>query len=192
MVSELLGFEGVFLVAKRFSLLFASLERSGQRSEEAIPNSLRAERGSGAKTLLPSRHLLSSRFFFFPRLGKKSSLQKIQIGVVSDFDLLSLDIPDVAPNGIFPAPGGDWASFFSAQVAASKGAAALVKDVMTSEPLVVRGGDAADAAARTLLSRRVRRLPVVDGEGKLIGLFSRSDVLKAAWEARRGVESKRQ
>ena len=99
--------------------------------------------------------------------------------------LLSLDIPDVAPNGIFPAPGNDWASFFSAQVAASKGAARLVRDVMTPDPLVVRGGDAADAAARTLLARKVRRLPVVDGSGKLIGLFSRSDVLKAAWEARK-------
>lgn len=133
----------------------------------------------------------SARVFFF--LTSKSSLflpLSPQIGVVSDFDLLSLDIPDVAPNGIFPAPGGDWASFFSAQVAASKGAAASVRDVMTSEPLVVRGGDAADAAARTLLSRKVRRLPVVDDAGKLIGLFSRSDVLKAAWEARRGVESR--
>ena len=132
-----------------------------------------------------------ARVLFF--LTSKSSLflpLSPQIGVVSDFDLLSLDIPDVAPNGIFPAPGGDWASFFSAQVAASKGAAASVRDVMTSEPLVVRGGDAADAAARTLLSRRVRRLPVVDDAGKLIGLFSRSDVLKAAWEARRGVESR--
>jgi CBS domain-containing protein len=127
-----------------------------------------------------------ARVFFF--LTSKSSLflpLSPQIGVVSDFDLLSLDIPDVAPNGIFPAPGGDWASFFSAQVAA-----ASVRDVMTSEPLVVRGGDAADAAARTLLSRKVRRLPVVDDAGKLIGLFSRSDVLKAAWEARRGVESR--
>lgn len=135
-------------------------------------------------------------FFVFSNflLSPHHNNQPKQIGVVSDFDLLSLDIPDVAPNGIFPAPGGDWASFFSAQVAASKGAAASVRDVMTAEPLVVRGGDAADAAARTLLARKVRRLPVVDDAGKLIGLFSRSDVLKAAWEARRGggVESKKQ
>lgn len=141
---------------------------------------------------LPFALTFSSRFLFSSlSLSPPPPTNQKQIGVVSDFDLLSLDIPDVAPNGIFPAPGGDWASFFSAQVAASKGAAASVRDVMTAEPLVVRGGDAADAAARTLLARKVRRLPVVDDAGKLIGLFSRSDVLKAAWEARTagGVES---
>jgi len=44
-----------------------------------------------------------------------------QIGVVSDFDLLSLDVPDIAPAGMFPALGGDWDAFFSSKEAALKG-----------------------------------------------------------------------
>jgi CBS domain-containing protein len=55
---------------------------------------------------------------------------------------------------------------------------------MTLDPVVVRGSETVEAAARTLLARKVRRLPVVDGDGRLIGLFSRSDVIKAALEAR--------
>jgi CBS domain-containing protein len=55
---------------------------------------------------------------------------------------------------------------------------------MTLDPVVVRGAETIESAARTLLARKVRRLPVVDGDGRLIGLFSRSDVIKVALEAR--------
>ena len=55
---------------------------------------------------------------------------------------------------------------------------------MTSEPVVVRGTETIQSAARTLLARKVGRLPVVDGDGRLIGLFSRSDVIRIALEAR--------
>ena len=48
-------------------------------------------------------------------------LSPFQIGVVSDFDLLSLDVPDIAPAGMFPALGGDWDAFFSSKEAALKG-----------------------------------------------------------------------
>ena len=41
------------------------------------------------------------------------------------------------------------------------------------------------SGARTLLATRVGRPPVVDGSGRLIGLFSRSDVIRAAWEGRK-------
>jgi CBS domain-containing protein len=55
---------------------------------------------------------------------------------------------------------------------------------MTLDPVVVRGAETIESAARMLLARKVRRLPVVDGDGRLIGLFSRSDVMKVALAAR--------
>lgn len=55
---------------------------------------------------------------------------------------------------------------------------------MTLDPVVVHGAETIESAARMLLARKVRRLPVVDGDGRLIGLFSRSDVMKVALAAR--------
>lgn len=110
-----------------------------------------------------------------------------QIGVVSDFDLLPLDVAlDDAPGSTFPAPGAEWAPFLAVKEAAAKAAATRVADVMTADPVVVAGGASLAAAARTLLAKRVRRLPVVDEGGRLIGLFSRSDLLKTAWAGRHG------
>ena len=112
------------------------------------------------------------------------------VGVVSDFDLLALDSGAGAPapgagGGVFPAPGADWASFLASREAAAKAVATTVADVMTNRPVVVSGTESLAAAARTLMATRVGRLPVVDGDGRLIGLFSRSDVIRAAYEARR-------
>ena len=61
---------------------------------------------------------------------------------------------------------------------------------MTIDPVVVRGSETIESAARMLLARKVRRLPVVDSDGRLIGLFSRSDVIKVALEARQAALGK--
>lgn len=37
---------------------------------------------------------------------------------------------------------------------------------------------------RTLLTKKIRRLPVVDENGKLVGLISRSNIIKAALDSR--------
>lgn len=60
-----------------------------------------------------------------------------------------------------------------------------VADVMTSDPMVVRGNTDLEAAARLLLERRIRRMPVVDSQGRLIGIFSRGDVIRAALAQRK-------
>lgn len=63
--------------------------------------------------------------------------------------------------------------------------ACRVSDVMTADPLVVRPETNIEAAARILLQKKVRRLPVVDETGRLIGMFTRGDVIKAALRARK-------
>lgn len=55
---------------------------------------------------------------------------------------------------------------------------------MTADPFTVRTGTSLEDAARMLLDKRIRRLPVVDADGKLLGMFSRSDVIKAAVKTR--------
>lgn len=60
---------------------------------------------------------------------------------------------------------------------------------MTPDPITVRMESSLETAARTLLDKRIRRLPVVDAEGRLLGMFSRGDVIKAAVKTRSMVRS---
>ena len=60
-----------------------------------------------------------------------------------------------------------------------------VGDVMTEDPVVVRAETNMAAAAKILLEQRMRRLPVVDAEGRLLGIFTRSDVLRSVHKARK-------
>ena len=64
-----------------------------------------------------------------------------------------------------------------------------IEDVMTPDPVTVGVDTTLENAARMLLDKRIRRLPVVDDAGKLVGMFSRGDVIKAALKTRSLVRS---
>jgi CBS-domain-containing membrane protein len=90
------------------------------------------------------------------------------LGVVSEADLL-LKEAEAAPHH------GSWRWLLPATE--RKSAATLAKDLMT-RPAVTIGPDATLAEAAGLMSdHRVKRLPVTDGAGHLIGIVSRLDVL---------------
>ncbi|KAK9863034.1 hypothetical protein WJX84_006961 [Apatococcus fuscideae] len=114
------------------------------------------------------------------------------VGVVSDYDLLSLDqiSGKMQQTGMFPDTNTEWQAFKEVQKLVVKNAGRVVADVMTPEPLVVRPQTNVEAAARILLERKVRRLPVVDENGYLVGVFTRGDVIKAALESRRAALNK--
>ncbi|CAK0737120.1 hypothetical protein CVIRNUC_000858 [Coccomyxa viridis] len=109
------------------------------------------------------------------------------VGVVSDYDLLSLDAVSgkMQETGFFPRPETNWDAFHQIQKLVLKNAGKSVADVMTESPIVVRPTTDMTSAARLLLDTKVRRLPVVDDDGRLVGIFTRGDVIKAALEARR-------
>lgn len=54
-----------------------------------------------------------------------------------------------------------------------------VSDIMTKKPQVIQGDRKAAEAIHLMVRSRLKRLPVVDSSGKLIGIVSRIDVLKA-------------
>ena len=54
-----------------------------------------------------------------------------------------------------------------------------VREVMSSRLFTCRADDAVDAALREMRDRQVRRLPVVDVDGRLIGIVALSDLAKA-------------
>ena len=55
-----------------------------------------------------------------------------------------------------------------------------VGDIMSRPPITILPGADMGAAAKILSERRIKRLPVVDGDGRLIGIISRADIVRAA------------
>jgi CBS domain-containing protein len=53
-----------------------------------------------------------------------------------------------------------------------------VGDIMTRAPVTANGTDSPEQAARTMRRAGVRRLPVVDQQGELVGVVSLDDVLE--------------
>lgn len=53
-----------------------------------------------------------------------------------------------------------------------------VADVMTSPAITVLGGESLGVAASRMAEHRIKRLPVLDEKGKLIGVLSRVDILQ--------------
>jgi acetoin utilization protein AcuB len=56
----------------------------------------------------------------------------------------------------------------------------LVKDWMTKEPLVVFPTTSVEEAIRTMREHRVRHLPVVKQEDRLVGIVTQTDLLQAS------------
>ena len=55
----------------------------------------------------------------------------------------------------------------------------IVGDIMVSPPITVKGDANIAEIAQIMDDKRIRRLPVVDDENRLIGIISRADILKA-------------
>lgn len=61
---------------------------------------------------------------------------------------------------------------------------ATVKDAMTPNPVSVREDDDVDEAVQVMSQRQIRRLPVVNASGKLVGIISQADIATRAHQDR--------
>jgi CBS domain-containing protein len=91
------------------------------------------------------------------------------IGVVSEADLL----PKEALEGVVP---GVLHSLGRSRER-SKVTAVTAADLMTKPPVTIGPDESVTHAARLMYSAKVKRLPVVGDDGKLIGIVTRSDAL---------------
>ncbi|KAI3785090.1 hypothetical protein L1987_44202 [Smallanthus sonchifolius] len=133
--------------------------------------------------------LVKHRITGFPVIDEDWKL----VGVVSDYDLLALDSVSGATRSdtnMFPEVDSTWKTFNEVQKLLSKTDGKVVGDLMTPAPLVVRESTNLEDAARLLLETKYRRLPVVDGEGKLVGIITRGNVVRAALQIKKASESK--
>src|SRR5688500_15431171 len=51
-----------------------------------------------------------------------------------------------------------------------------IADVMTRDPECVKADEPIDRALEVMESRQVRRIPVIDGGGKLVGIIAQADI----------------
>lgn len=62
-----------------------------------------------------------------------------------------------------------------------------IGEVMTRSPATVRADTAIEDALRTMRVHQCRRTPVVDGDGKLVGVLSLDDILELLTEEFRAI-----
>jgi CBS domain-containing protein len=94
------------------------------------------------------------------------------IGVVSESDLLAKLALDGGEGGM---PGMITGLLHQHEMEKARGVTA--EDLMTSPAATVSPDDTVEHAARLMYVRRVKRLPVIDADGRLAGIVSRADVL---------------
>jgi CBS domain-containing protein len=87
------------------------------------------------------------------------------IGVVSEADLLIKAVMDGDDRGLLH------------RRRARKAAGTTASDLMTSPAVTIAAGETAEHAAKLMYRRGLKRLPVTDAAGRLVGIISRSDVL---------------
>jgi CBS domain-containing protein len=97
---------------------------------------------------------------------------RLVLGVVSEADLLLKEE--------FPEPEQDIPLWWTrrARLDRAKAAASVARDLMTVTVVAVAPDATVAEAARRMHTAKVKRLPVVDRRGRLVGIVSRSDLLK--------------
>lgn len=96
-------------------------------------------------------------------------------GIITDGDLLQRS-GDSARSGILTALAGRLPMAGGSQIRLEQRTAA---DVMTRNPLTVTPNTSLPEALQRLLQGKIKRLPVVDDSGKVVGLIGRGQILQA-------------
>jgi CBS domain-containing protein len=109
--------------------------------------------------------LREHRVSAFPVLDEDNKV----VGVVSEADLLTKEALEFS--------GAGRVSGMLHHREQAKAAATTAADLMTKPPVTVGPDEFVSHAARLMYARKVKRLPVVDDDGRLIGIVSRADVL---------------
>ena len=108
-------------------------------------------------------------------------------GIVTEGDLIRRAAHFEEP-GFLPLLGGliflDDPNRFLEEL--RRAAAVHVGSLMTQEVHTIGPDDSLEQAATSMLRHRINRLPVVDGAGRLAGILSRRDLLRALYPVEAG------
>ncbi|NOZ76419.1 MAG: CBS domain-containing protein [Euryarchaeota archaeon] len=107
------------------------------------------------------------------------------VGVLSEADIMELlESHELKINTILPSPLDVLElpvrmkiGLKEAAERINRAASARVKDIMSSPPHTISPGADMGEAAALMSKKKVNRLPVVDDDGKLVGIVTRGDVI---------------
>ncbi|WP_405982160.1 CBS domain-containing protein [Streptomyces sp. NBC_00158] len=92
--------------------------------------------------------------------------------LLKEFDITAMPVTDEAGHPVGVISEADLLRRRPA------GGAATAEELMTSPAVTARPEWSVVRAARVMQRHRVKRLPVVDGEGRVVGILSRSDLIQ--------------
>jgi CBS-domain-containing membrane protein len=95
------------------------------------------------------------------------------VGIVSESDLLPKETLDAGWAAGLP----EMTSRVLGQADQQKAESVTAGQLMTEPAVTAAPGDTVEHAARQMYTHRVKRLPVTDAAGRLVGIISRTDVL---------------
>jgi CBS-domain-containing membrane protein len=95
------------------------------------------------------------------------------VGIVSESDLLPKETLDAGWAAGLP----EMTSRVLGQADQEKAESVTAGQLMTEPAVTAAPGDTVEHAARQMYAHRVKRLPVTDASGRLVGIISRADVL---------------
>jgi len=95
------------------------------------------------------------------------------VGVVSETDLLPKETLDEGWAAGLP----EMSARILNQKDQGKAESVTAAELMTAPAVTAAPGDTVEHAARQMYAHRVKRLPVTDASGRLVGIISRADVL---------------
>ena len=93
-------------------------------------------------------------------------------GVVSEADLMVKEAVLGEPGGVAGLLAG-----LVHHGARAKAGGVTAADLMTSPAVTIGPDDTVEHAAKLMYDRKVKRLPVIDQGGRLVGIISRTDIL---------------
>ncbi|MGI8663700.1 MAG: CBS domain-containing protein [Acidimicrobiales bacterium] len=107
---------------------------------------------------------------------------RVVVGVLSSADLVVKEAQLHLPRFISVLGASFELGKRSFDAELEKALGSTVAQLMSDDPVTCRPDDTIEAAASLIHDRHVSRLPVTDGSGKLVGIVSRHDILRAILE----------
>ncbi|MBI5251853.1 MAG: CBS domain-containing protein [Desulfomonile tiedjei] len=119
-----------------------------------------------------ARMMASARIAGVPVLDREGK----PVGVISEKDFLSV----MGGTGIKTFMGVIFTCLTCEDCLARAIREKCARDIMTSPAITVSLETSAGELASTMIGKRVNRLPVVDSDGRLVGIISRADILQTS------------